>query len=82
MCLGIPAQVTSLGDMASPMPMGTINMRGDERECCFAYVPEVEVGDWVLIQNSFAMTIIDDESAQQSIQAIEDIGVLPEQDPQ
>lgn len=79
MCLGIPAKVVELGDMASPMPMGTISMKGEDRPCCFAYVPEVEVGDWVLIQNSFAMTIIDDESAQQSLDAIDDLGVLPEE---
>lgn len=79
MCLGIPAKVVELGDMASPMPMGTINMKGEDRPCCFAYVPEVEVGDWVLIQNSFAMTIIDDESAQQSLDAIDDLGVLPDE---
>lgn len=78
MCLGIPAQVVELGDMNSPMPMGTINMKGELRPCCFAYVPEVEVGDWVLIQNSFAMTVIDDESAQQSLRAIDELGVLPE----
>lgn len=78
MCLGIPAKVVELGDMTTPMPMGTINMKGEDRPCCFAYTPGIEVGDWVLIQNGFAMTVIDDESAQQSLEAIDDLGVLPE----
>lgn len=73
MCLGIPAQVTQLLIPDSPLPMGEICMRGELRPCCFAYVPEATIGDWVLIQNGFAMTLLSAEEAAEVLQALDDI---------
>lgn len=78
MCLGIPAKVISVGDTTSALPMGEIDVAGERRPCCFAYLPEAQEGDWVLIQNSFAMTIMDEESARESLEAIEEFNLIPE----
>ena len=79
MCLGVPAKVLSTGDLSSPMPMGAIDVKGEERPCCFAYLPDVEVGQWVLIQNGFAMDVISEEDAQASFEAIDEFDLLPNQ---
>ncbi|MCQ9352647.1 HypC/HybG/HupF family hydrogenase formation chaperone [Corynebacterium sp. 153RC1] len=76
MCLGIPAKVIELGPTDDPLPMGVIDVMGQRRPCCFAYVPEVQVGDWVLIQNSFAMTIVDESSARESLATIEEFDLI------
>lgn len=80
MCLGIPAQVTVAGDTNNPLPMGEISMAGEVRPCCFAYLPEAKVGDWVLVQNGFAMTLLDEASAQESLAAIKEFDLLPQRD--
>ncbi len=77
MCLGIPAQVRVIDDSSGPLPMGEISMAGEVRPCCFAYVPEVVVGDWVLVQNGFAMTVLEEAAAQEALAAIAEIGELP-----
>lgn len=75
MCLGIPGRVTSRG--TDPiMPMGTIDVAGEERACCFAYLPEIEIGQWVLFQNGFAMTSISEQEAHQAMQTMSDYGLL------
>ncbi|GAA1472357.1 HypC/HybG/HupF family hydrogenase formation chaperone [Corynebacterium felinum] len=73
MCLGIPARITKIGDFSSPMPMGEIDMVGEKRPCCFAYLPDAEVGQWVLIQNGFAMTTVSEEEAQLALAAIAEV---------
>lgn len=77
MCLGIPARVIDPGSPDDAFPMGEIDVAGERRPCCFAYVPEAKVGDWVLIQNSFAMTIVDEASAAESMAAIDEFDLLP-----
>ncbi|WBT09754.1 HypC/HybG/HupF family hydrogenase formation chaperone [Corynebacterium sp. SCR221107] len=77
MCLGIPARVIDPGSSLDPFPMGEIDVAGERRPCCFAYVPEAVAGDWVLVQNSFAMTIVDEEAARESMQTIEEFDLIP-----
>lgn len=75
MCLGIPAKVTHIEE--GLMPSATIDVAGQIRSCCTAYVPEVQVGDYVLIQNGFAMSILSEEDALVSLEAIKENNLLP-----
>lgn len=74
MCLGIPAKIMSLEQ--GLMPTATIDVAGQIRSCCTAYVPEVEVGDYVLIQNGFAMSVLSEEDALLSLEAIQEHNLL------
>ena len=77
MCLGIPAKVIDAGNPDDAFPMGEIDVAGERRPCCFAYVPEVVVGDYVLVQNSFAMTIVDEAAAAESMATIDEFDLIP-----
>lgn len=79
MCLGIPAKVLQLGDGESPLPMARISIDGQEREVCSAYLPELEVGDYVLIQNGFAMSILDEASALEALETIAEHHLIADQ---
>jgi hydrogenase expression/formation protein HypC len=69
----MPAQVLSLTQ--SVMPMARLSMSGAEMDVCIAYLPEAEVGDWVLVQNGFAVALLDEESAADSLAAFAELGV-------
>lgn len=75
MCIGVPAQVRSLTD--GVMPMARLSMSGAELDVCIAYLPDAEVGDWVLVQNGFAVALLDEESAAESLAAFAELGALP-----
>ncbi|WJZ01890.1 HypC/HybG/HupF family hydrogenase formation chaperone [Corynebacterium freiburgense] len=74
MCLGIPAKILEITD--GPLPSARLDIAGQERTCCLAYLPEAQVGDYVLIQNGFAMSIMDTASALESLATIEEFNLI------
>ncbi|APT84019.1 HypC/HybG/HupF family hydrogenase formation chaperone [Corynebacterium aquilae] len=80
MCLGIPARVVDVG--MPPLVPGQVDVAGQVRSINLGYLPEAEVGDWVLIQNGFAVHLITADEARETLEAIEDhqlfdVTVLP-----
>jgi hydrogenase expression/formation protein HypC len=47
--------------------MGTVESAGTRLPCCFAYVPQAQVGDYVIMQNGFAIEVLDPASAAESL---------------
>ncbi|CAB0683112.1 HypC/HybG/HupF family hydrogenase formation chaperone [Corynebacterium diphtheriae] len=74
MCLGIPARVVEVLD--GPLPMAVVDMAGEQRPCSVMYVPEVQVGQFVLLQNGYAMEVLDEKSAQESLATIAEFNLM------
>ena len=74
MCIGIPAKILEIRD--GVMPMATAELAGQPTDCCLAYLPEAEVGDYVLIQGGFAVTLLDEQSAAESLAAFAEMGAF------
>lgn len=60
------------------MPMGRIEIAGEQRDVCMAYVLEARPGDYVLIQHGFAVTLMSQEEAQEAFKTWQELGVLDE----
>lgn len=75
MCLGLPGRIVQI-DGARELAMATVDIRGTRRTTCLVYLPEAEVGDWVLMQSGFAVTLLDEASAQESLALFGELGVL------
>ncbi len=75
MCLGIPARVIEI-DGSGLLAMGQVDFGGVTREVCLAYVPEVRVDDYVIVHAGFAISLLDEDEAQASIELLKEIGVL------
>ena len=67
MCLAIPGKVLELSD-ASGILMGKIDYAGTTKEACLAYVPEVKVGQYVIVHAGFALNIIDEAEAKKTFE--------------
>lgn len=61
MCLAIPSRVVSIDDM-----LAKVDMMGNERSVGTHLVPEVKVGDYVLVHAGFAIEIIDEQIAKET----------------
>jgi hydrogenase expression/formation protein HypC len=59
--------------------MGKVNFGGVVKEVCLAYVPEVAVGDYVLVHVGVAISKVDELSALQSLKLFEEMGILEEE---
>jgi len=80
MCLGIPGKVVEIHD-DGPLPMARVDFGGVRKEACLAYVPEVRVGDYVIIHVGFAISRLDEEEALRTLEllrAIDAAGVEQE----
>lgn len=66
MCLAIPAQISELheGNMA------TVDILGVTREISVDLTPSVQVGDYVLVHAGFAIEVVDERFAQETLDLI------------
>ncbi len=63
MCLGVPGRVTEVAENAQGLLMGRVDFGGVGKEVCLAYVPEVKVGDYVIVHVGFAISVVSEEEA-------------------
>jgi hydrogenase expression/formation protein HypC len=63
MCLAVPGKVMSISGDDPLTRAGKVNFGGILKEVNFAYVPEVKVGDYVIVHVGFALNIVDEVEA-------------------
>ncbi|MCS7259849.1 MAG: HypC/HybG/HupF family hydrogenase formation chaperone [Anaerolineae bacterium] len=76
MCLGIPGEVLSIEQNAAGIAMGKVRFGGVVREVCLAYVPDVRVGDYVIVHAGFALSVLNEEEANEVFEMLEQISAL------
>jgi hydrogenase expression/formation protein HypC len=59
--------------------MGKIDFDGIQKEVCLAYLPDIEVGDYAIVHVGFAITKLDEQSAQETLALFREIGTLAEE---
>ena len=79
MCLAIPGKVVETFARGG-MHMARVQFGGITRDACLEYVPETQVGDYVLVHVGFALSRVDEEQAQRTYQALADLDQLTELD--
>jgi hydrogenase expression/formation protein HypC len=72
MCLGVPGKIVEIYE-TNGMQMGKIDFGGVFREACLAYVPEAKVGDYTIIHVGFALNLIDEAEAQETLALLKEI---------
>ena len=78
MCLGIPGQIKETYEIEGVL-MGKVDFGGILKEVCLAYVPDIAIGDYTIVHVGFAITRLDEASAQESLALFREMGVLEEE---
>lgn len=81
MCLAIPGKVVSISGDDPLTRMGKIDFSGVLKQASLAYVPEVQVGDYVIVHVGFALSKVDEAEAQkvfEYLKQMEELGDLKE----
>jgi hydrogenase expression/formation protein HypC len=78
MCLSIPGKITKI-DQQGSLTMGMVDFGGVIKEVCLDYVPEAQVGQYVLIHVGFAISVLDEEEAQARLDTIREIAKFEEE---
>jgi hydrogenase expression/formation protein HypC len=78
MCLGVPGRVVRVEEDPLGLNMGRVEFGGIQKDVCLAYVPDVTVGEYVLVHVGFAISKIDEEEARQVFETLREMGELDE----
>jgi hydrogenase expression/formation protein HypC len=70
MCLAVPGRVIEIMVDDHSFSSGRVDFGGTKREICFDLVPGVKVGDFVIVHAGTALSILDEEDAQQTLQTL------------
>jgi hydrogenase expression/formation protein HypC len=76
MCLAIPGKVVEQyhsGDLS----MGKVNFGGIQKEVCLDWVPGVKNGEYVIVHVGFAISVMDEKEALETLTMIEQMGENP-----
>lgn len=71
MCLAIPALIKSIECKEAEVEIGGISRRINLR-----LTPDARVGDYVLLHTGYAINIIDQEEAEETLRLLEEMAVF------
>jgi hydrogenase expression/formation protein HypC len=80
-CLGIPGKVVEIYE-TNGLKMGKVDFGGVVKEACLAYVPEIRIGEYTIIHVGFAISQIDEEEAQRTLDLLREIDALADELPE
>jgi hydrogenase expression/formation protein HypC len=72
MCLAVPGKILEIYE-TNGLLMGKIDFGGVTREVCLTYVPEAKVGDYTIIHVGFALNLIDEQEAMETLSLLDQI---------
>ena len=78
MCLAIPGRVEEITEEGL-IRMGKVNFGGVVKRVCLDYVPEIVVGDYAVVHVGFAISRLDADEAERTLEVFRQMGVLDEE---
>lgn len=84
MCLGVPGKVVQIGaqpgwaENPAGITMGKVSFAGILKEVCLAYIPDIKVGDYVIVHVGFAISKISEKEAQEVFEFLKQMDDLAE----
>jgi hydrogenase expression/formation protein HypC len=74
-CLAIPGKIVEIQDVEG-LRAGRVEFGGIVRQVSLHFVPEADVGDYVMVHVGFAISRIEAEEAERTFELLEELGVL------
>jgi hydrogenase expression/formation protein HypC len=75
MCLGIPGKIQEIYDDHGTK-MAKVDFGGVSREVCIEVIPEAKPGDWTIIHAGFALNLLSEEEAQETLDILQQMAEL------
>src|SRR5947209_3658056 len=78
MCLAVPGRVEEITTDGT-VRMGRMNFGGISKRICLDYVPEIQVGDYAIVHVGFAISQIDQDEAERTLEIFRQMGMLDQE---
>jgi len=79
MCLGIPGKILTIYEDHGTR-MAKIDFGGVSREVCIEVIPEAKPGDWTIVHAGFALNLLSEDEANETLEMLREISELSEMD--
>lgn len=73
MCLAVPGKIIEITQTPAAK-MGKVDFGGVLREVCLEAVPEAEIGSYVIVHAGFALSVLSEREAQETLDALKELG--------
>ncbi len=78
MCLGVPGKIIEVYER-NGLQMAKVDFDGIFREACLSYVPEAKVGEYCIIHVGFAISLLSEKDAMETLELLRQMGSLEEE---
>ena len=78
MCLAVPGRVVGVEERHDTL-MAEVDFGGVRKDVCLQYLPDVGIGDYVIVHVGFAIQRLDERSALETLAEFERLGLLEEE---
>jgi hydrogenase expression/formation protein HypC len=78
MCLGVPGKIVETYEKGG-LQMAKVDFGGVFREACLNYVPEAKMGEYCIIHVGFAISILSESEAMETLELLKQIGSFDEE---
>jgi len=75
MCLAIPGKVLEIEERDG-LRTGKVQFGGIVRQVRFDFVPDVQIGEYVMVHVGFAISVVDAEEAERTYEILQSMGLL------
>lgn len=79
MCLGIPGKILSIYEEHGTK-MAKVDFGGVSREVCIEVIPEAKPNDWTIVHAGFALNILSEDEAQETLEILQQMAELAQQE--
>ncbi len=70
MCLAVPGKIIEINNSSTPI-MCKVSFGGVIKEICLELLPEAKVGNYVIVHVGFALSIVDEQEALETLKLFE-----------
>jgi hydrogenase expression/formation protein HypC len=78
MCLGVPGKIIEIYERDG-LRMAKVDFGGIFREACLEYVPDAKLGDYCVIHVGFAISLLNEKEAMETLVLLKQISDLEEE---
>jgi hydrogenase expression/formation protein HypC len=78
MCLGVPGKIVETYEKGG-LRMARVDFGGIFREACLDYVPEAQIGEYCIIHVGFAISLLSESEAMETLELLRQIGAIEEE---
>lgn len=78
MCLGVPGKIVEIDDSGA-LRMAKVDFGGIMRQACLEYLPEAKIGDYTVTHVGFAISLLSEEEALDSLDALKELVSLEDE---